>query len=137
MSKKFENLITLTQIQNGAPGATGAPGASTSTKFIYCVSDSEDITSLPALPEGGQTNTFWKEAPPLDELQPETMAEEEEPVPQPEEPGFEQPTEKINPAPRERYFVPPKPVNTPEPEQEESLVSRMQALCARIFGNHS
>ena len=49
-----------------------------------------------------------------------------------------QPTEKIIPMPRERYFVPPKPVNVPQPqpEQEETLVSRMQALCARIFGGH-
>ena len=43
-------------------------------------------------------------------------------------------TEKNVPAPRERYFVPPKPVNVPQPEQEDTLVSRMQALCARIFG---
>ena len=63
MSKTFENLITLTQIRDGAPGATGAPGASTSTKFIYCVSDSENIDSLPTLPERGQTNSFWKETP--------------------------------------------------------------------------
>jgi len=43
-------------------------------------------------------------------------------------------TEKHIPAPKERYFVPPKPVDVPQPEQEESLVSRMQSLCARIFG---
>ena len=63
MSKKFENLITLTQIQNGAPGATGAPGVSTSTKFIYCVSESEDITTLPPLPEKGGTNASWTSTP--------------------------------------------------------------------------
>jgi hypothetical protein len=63
MSKKFKNLITLTQIQNGAPGATGAPGVSTSIKFIYCVSESEDVDSLPVLPTGGQTNNNWKSSP--------------------------------------------------------------------------
>ena len=63
MSKKFENLITLTQVQNGAPGETGAPGVSTSSRFIYCVSESEDITTLPSLPEKGQTNSDWTSSP--------------------------------------------------------------------------
>lgn len=49
---------------------------------------------------------------------------------QPEQPVYHQP---------ERYFVPPKPVNVvppqypAEPEHRESLVERMQNVCARIF----
>lgn len=69
--------------------------------------------------------------------QQEAPSEIPEPAVQEEAPSRDIPlirTEKNPPAPRERYFVPPKPVNVPQPEQEDTLVSRMQALCARFFG---
>lgn len=66
----------------------------------------------------------------------EPAPEEPEDVPMPDQDIPLIPTEKTAVTPRERYFVPPKPVQAAaaQPEPEESLVTRMQALCARIFG---
>lgn len=104
---------------------------------------------IPAQEEGAEEYVEGKTVPLIrtshqDEPEPpdETVQEKEEEEPQ-GEPDWDSSgdiplgkTEKNIPAPKERYFVPPKPVNVPQPQpaEEESLVSRMQALCARFFG---
>ena len=120
---------------------------------LYNHEEMEEKVEEPAVPEEEQPpaaedeTTEYKEGMtvPLIRVthQEDQAAEETGPVPE-EAPFIPQPardiplvrTEQNILAQKERYFVPPKPVNAPapQPEPEETLVSRMQALCARIFG---